>query len=87
MRTKKPTKRIHIHTYVHTTMGGLKDSLIPHQTTFMFTCKNGVWSLAHTFGCMPDYIVRDFVRGWLNCNRSEEAVAVRIEKHIFGGAQ
>lgn len=83
----RKTKRIRIHTYVHTTMGGLNDSLIPHQTTFMFVCRQGVWSLAHTFGCMPDNIVRDFVRGWLKCSKADETVAVRLEKHIFGGAQ
>lgn len=86
MTTK--TKRIRIHTYIHTTMGDLNGSLIPRQTTFMFTITNGTWTLAHTFPETPDYIVREFVRGYLKLKKSEgKEACVRIEKHIFGGAR
>ena len=82
MRVKKPTKRIHIHTYIHITTD-INSSLMPKQTTFMFVCKNGNWTLAHTFPFTDDKLVRDFVRGYIKMQK-DKSLAVRVEKHIFG---
>jgi hypothetical protein len=86
MRVKKPTKRIRIHTYIHTTNCDINSSLMPKQTTFMFVCYNGYWTLAHTFPFTNDKIVRDFVREYLKMNKKKQ-VAVRLEKHIYGAGR
>lgn len=86
MRTKEKTKRIHIHTYIHTTNSDIHSSLLPKNTTFLFTCKNGIWQLAHTFPYINDKIVRDFTRAYLKQMRGQ-GVYVRIEKHIFGSGR
>lgn len=83
MRVKKPTKRIHIHTYIHTTNCDIHSSMIPKNTTFMFVCRNGVWALEHTFPNINDNVVRNFVRGYLKTTH-DKTVTVRVEKHIFG---
>lgn len=87
MRTKRPTKRIHIHTYIHTSMNDINTSLMPKQITFMFVLPiGGQWMLRHTFPYTDDKIVRDFVRGYTKMSKGTIA-AVRIEKHIYGGAR
>lgn len=83
MRVKKPTKRIRISTYIHTTNGDLNVSLMPRETTMMFVCIDGVWRLAHTFPFTNDKLVRDYVRGYLKIKK-DESILVRVEKHIFG---
>lgn len=86
MRVKKPTKRIRINTYIHTTNCDIHSSLMPQQTTFMFVCYNGYWTLAHTFPMTDDKLVRNFVRGYLKSQKSKN-IQVRIEKHIFGAGR
>lgn len=83
MRVKKPTKRIRINTYIHTTSGDLNTSLMPRETTYMFVCFDGVWRLVHTFPFDNDKLVRDFVRGYLKMKKSN-TIGIKIEKHIFG---
>ena len=86
MRTKQKTKRIHIHTCIHTTNCDIHTSLMPTNVTFMFVCKNGVWAAAHTFPNINDKIVRDFVRAYLKQNKGT-GISVRLEKHIFGAGR
>lgn len=87
MRKKRPTKRIHIHTYIHTSMNDISTSLMPKQTTFMFVLPHGgQWMLRHTFPYTDDKIVRDFVRSYAKMSKKTIA-AIRVEKHIYGGAK